>query len=132
MLKYYASQKISRSETDIDAADRISILTSNIFGVDLDIQAIEIARLNLLPRSLARRETLPSLKENIRPGNSLISGTDAELKKYFGDHWRGKKRFNWEQEFKDIMAGGRIDVVIGNPPYVRIQALPRDETNYYR
>lgn len=117
LLKYYASQKTSKSESDIDAADRISILTSNIFGVDLDIQAVEIARLNLLLRSLARRETLPSLKENIRQGNSLISGTEEELKKYFGDSWRDKKPFNWNEEFKDIMAQGGFDIVIGNPPY---------------
>ncbi len=132
LLKYYASQKISQSEKDIDAADRISFLTNNIFGVDLDIQAVEIARLNLLLRSLARRDILPSLKENIRQGNSLISGTEEELKKYFGDSWRDKKPFNWAEEFKDIMANGGFDVVIGNPPYVRIQTLPRDEADYYR
>ncbi len=107
LLKHYANQRISKSEADIDAADRISILTSNIFGVDLDIQAVEIARLNLLLRSLARRETLPSLKDNIRQGNSLISGTEEELKKYFGDSWREKKAFNWEQEFPQAFNSDR-------------------------
>ena len=96
------------------------------------MQAIEIARLNLLLRSLARRETLPSLADNIRQGNSLISGTEEELKGYFGDNWRDKKPFNWEQDFKDIMANDGFDIVIGNPPYVRIQTLPRDEADYYR
>ena len=118
LLRFYANQKTSKSEKDIDATDRISILQSNIFGVDLDIQAVEIARLNLLLRSLAKRETLPGLKGNIKQGNSLISGTEEELKGYFGDNWREMFPFKWEQEFKVAMAEGGFDVVIGNPPYV--------------
>ena len=96
------------------------------------MQAVEIACLNLLLRSLARRETLPSLADNIRQGNSLISGTEQELRKYFGDNWQEKKQFNWEQEFGSIMVDGAFDVIIGNPPYVRIQTLSRDEADYYR
>ena len=132
LLKHYAHQKISKSEQDIDAADRISILQSNIFGVDLDIQAVEIARLNLLLRSLAKRDTLPGLKNNIKEGNSLISGTEEELKKYFGKSWKDKKAFSWEQEFKDIMDNGGFDVVIGNPPYVRVDSLPNDEKVFWK
>ncbi len=131
LLKYYASQKISNSEQDIDAADRISILQSNIFGVDLDIQAVEIARLNLLLRSLAKRETLPGLKDNIKQGNSLISGTEEDLKKYFGNNWKDKKAFNWEQEFKDIMDNGGFNVVIGNPPYLGFHGF-KDEKEFYK
>ena len=85
--------------------------------MDLDRQAVEITRLSLLLSCVAKREILPSLADNIRQGNSLISGTEEELKKYFGDNWRDKKPFNWEEEFKDIMAQGGFDVVIGNPPY---------------
>jgi len=131
LLKYHAYQR-SKPVAELDQWERLPILTSNIFGVDLDIQAVEIARLNLLLRSLAKRELLPGLTDNIRPGNSLISGTEEELKRYFGDNWRDKKPFNWEREFKDVMANGGFDIVIGNPPYVRIQALPRDEADYYR
>lgn len=118
LLKYYGDQKTSKSVNQIDAADRLSILTSNIYGVDLDIQAVEIARLNLLLRSLAKRETLPTLRGNIRQGNSLISGSEEELKGYFGKNWREKRPFNWKEEFRDIMDNGGFDVVIGNPPYV--------------
>ena len=119
LLKYHAYQR-GKSVTELDQWERLPILTNNIFGVDLDMQAVEIARLNLLLRSLARRETLPSLADNIRRGNSLISGTEKELKKYFGGKWRKKKPFNWEQEFKDIMANGGFDIVIGNPPWVSL------------
>ncbi|MBL7062296.1 MAG: N-6 DNA methylase [Dehalococcoidia bacterium] len=131
LLGYHADKR-GKPVSELDQWERLPILTGNIFGVDLDIQAIEIARLNLLLRSLARRETLPSLADNIRQGNSLISGTEDELKRWFSDNWREKKPFNWEHEFDDTMAKGGFDIVIGNPPYVRIQALPRDEADYYR
>ncbi|MDD5338544.1 MAG: N-6 DNA methylase [Dehalococcoidales bacterium] len=120
LLKYYANQKISKSEKDIDAADRLSILQNNIYGVDLDIQAIEITRLNLLLRSLAKRETLPGLKDTIKQGNSLISGTEEELKKYFGETWKEKRAFDWKEEFKEIVNNGGFDIVIGNPPYIQL------------
>jgi len=122
LLNYHAYRS-GKSVTELDQYERLPILIKNIFGVDLDMQAVEIARLNLLLRSLAKRETLPSLADSIRQGNSLISGTEEELRGYFGDDWREKKPFNWEQEFEDIMAQGGFDVVIGNPPYVRPHKL---------
>lgn len=131
LLNYHAYQR-SKPVSELDQYERLPILTGNIFGVDLDIQAVEIARLNLLLRSLARRETLPSLADNIRQGNSLISGTEEKLKGYFGDNWWEKKPFNWEQEFKDIMAQGGFDVVIGNPPYVRVDSLPDDKKAFWK
>lgn len=131
LLNYHAYRS-GKSVTELDQWERLPILIKNIFGVDLDMQAVEIARLNLLLRSLAKRETLPSLADSIRQGNSLISGTEEELRSYFGDNWQEKKPFNWDQEFEGIVANGGFDVVIGNPPYVRIQTLPRDEADYYR
>jgi type I restriction-modification system DNA methylase subunit len=122
LLNYHADKR-GKAAAELGQWERLPILTGNIFGVDLDIQAVEIARLNLLLRSLARREVLPSLASNICQGNSLISGTEEELRPYFGDAWREKRPFNWEQEFKDIMAHGGFDVVIGNPPYIGFQGF---------
>jgi type I restriction-modification system DNA methylase subunit len=122
LLNYHADVR-SKSATEMDSFDRMPILTGNIFGVDLDQQAVEIARLNLLLRGLAKRDHLPPLTDNIKRGNSLISGTDEELKGYFGKNWRDKHPFNWEYEFKDIMANGGFDVVIGNPPYIEFKKL---------
>ena len=119
LLSYHADNR-GKSVAELDQWERLPFLTNNIFGIDLDIQAVEIARLNLLLRSLARRETLPSLANNIRQGNSLISGSEQKLKGYFGDNWQEKKPFNWKQEFKSIFAEGGFDVVIGNPPWVSL------------
>lgn len=131
LLNHHAAAS-GKPVSELDQWDRLPILLSNIFGVDLDGQAVEIARLNLLLRSLARREILPSLADNIRRGNSLISGTEPELEKYFGSPWNEKRPFDWQHEFAPAVQGGDFDVVIGNPPYVRIQTLSRDEADYYR
>ena len=131
LLNYHAYQR-GKPVSELDQYERLPILTNNIFGVDLDIQAVEIARLNLLLRSLAKRETLPTLADYIRQGNSLISGTEEELKKYFGDNWQDKKPFNWEQEFKDVMADGGFDVVIGNPPYLFGEYIESSEKEYIK
>jgi type I restriction-modification system DNA methylase subunit len=120
-------------QTDFfDYTTKIQFLSENIHGVDLDTQAVEIAQLNLLLKALSQRERLPNLVNRIREGNSLISGTEDELKRYFGKNWQERKPFNWDQRFADIMAEDGFDIIIGNPPYVRIQTLPRDEADFYR
>ena len=131
LLRYHAKE-INKPLDKLDQWERLPILTNNIFGVDLDKQAVEVARLNLLLRSLAKREPLPYLGNNIKNGNSLISGTEEELKKYFGDSWKDKNPFNWEDEFKDIIKNGGFDVVIGNPPYVRVDALPEEDKAFWK
>ncbi|MDO9537040.1 MAG: N-6 DNA methylase, partial [Thermoplasmata archaeon] len=98
------------------------ILRDNIFGVDLDSQAAEIASVNLMLKALRQGEKLPLiLGENIQVGNSLISGTEVELQKYFGKDWQEKKPLNWEEAFAEAMGEGGFDVVIGNPPYLQMQ-----------
>ena len=97
---------------------KIRILQNNIYGVDLDPQAVEITRLNLLINALEKRDKLPFL-DNIRNGNSLISGTDEELTKYFGKNFKDKKPFNWREEFSEVFKQDGFDVIIGNPPYIK-------------
>jgi len=130
LLNYHAKQR-NRSLNELDQKDRLPVLLANIYGVDLDMQAVEITRLNLLLRTLTEKGKLPYLSNNIREGNSLISGTEEELKKYFGDNWREKKPFKWEQKFKDIMAQGGFDVVIGNPPWIESKRMDTPDKSYY-
>jgi type I restriction-modification system DNA methylase subunit len=113
-----------------DFARRMEILTNNLYGVDLDTQAVEIARLNLLLKAVNRRGELPML-DNIRQGNSLISGAPQELEAAFGSNWRDKHPFNWEEQFPYVMEWGGCDVIVGNPPYIRIQTLPQGDVAWY-
>ena len=113
------------------------ILNNNIYGVDLDPSACEIASVNLMLQALKRGEELPLiLDENIKVGNSLVSGSTEDLEAYFQDVEK-EKPFNWEEEFKDVFLDGGFDVVIGNPPYIsfglgRTGKLSINEERYYR
>lgn len=96
------------------------ILEKQLYGVDVDSEAAEIATVNLTMQAFAdtKREKLPLiLNENIKVGNSLISGTEEELCSYFGENWGLKKPFNWKDGFPKVMSDGGFDIVIGNPPY---------------
>lgn len=86
-----------------------AILENNIFGVDLNEESVEIARLSLWLRTARKGRKLNSLNNNIKCGNSLID--DASI--------AGEKAFNWQNEFPKIFERGGFDVVIGNPPYVK-------------
>ena len=131
LLRWHAVE-FGRTASDIDPQERTIVLRNNIYGVDLDPQAVEIARLNLLLRALGQREALPSLADNVKAGNSLVTGSEEDLDRHFGDGWEEKRPFRWEREFPRIVDGGGFDIVLGNPPYVRIQTLDRAEANYYR
>jgi type I restriction-modification system DNA methylase subunit len=122
---------------DFDSrADRQSIKTeillNNIYGVDLDTQAVELAKLNLLIEALDKKAKLPDLTGNIRIGNSLISGSEIELKKYFGTSWRDKHPFNWQDEFEEVFKNGGFDVIIGNPPYLSIERGLIGEIEFFK
>ena len=89
------------------------ILEQNIFGVDINEESVEIARLSLWLRTAKKGRKLNTLSDNIKVGNSLIDSPkiDAEL------------AFDWQKEFPKVFANGGFDIVLGNPPYVDIKAL---------
>ena len=98
-----------------------SILENNIYGVDINEESVEIAKLSLWLRTAERGRKLSDLNNNIKCGNSLID--DPEV--------AGEKAFKWEDEFPEIMANGGFDVIIGNPPYVRSRELFNDIEKQY-
>ena len=107
----------NKLETQTGLFDKFEILKNNIYGVDLDEQAIEIARLNLLLRVLSQKTKLPTLSHNIKMGNSLVEGKMEKLEEYFGEKWREQKAFIWKDEFSEVFEKSGFDVIIGNPPY---------------
>ena len=98
------------------------ILENNLYGVDINEESVEIAKLALWLRTAKPNRKLNVLNENIKCGNSLISDPAVA----------GDKAFNWEKEFPPIFEKGGFDVVIGNPPYVFAREKVSDfEKEYY-
>jgi type I restriction-modification system DNA methylase subunit len=85
----------------------IAILENNIYGVDINEESVEIAKLSLWLRTARQGRKLSNLSNNIKCGNSLIDDPAVA----------GDKAFNWQKEFPEVFAKGGFDVVIGNPPY---------------
>jgi len=116
----YNQTQLDTTGTGVTYSKKLGILRNNIFGVDLDKQAVEIAQLNLLLKIAEKGKRLPLLEENIKCGNSLID--DEKI--------AGDKAFIWEEQFKNIMKEDGFDIVIGNPPYERTLYL-ENEKQYY-
>jgi len=107
-------EEAQKSKRNLTYEDKKELMLSCIHGVDLDSRAIEIAKLSLSLR-------IAEHGENIKHGNSLID--DANIAKY--------NAFEWEHRFESIMKNGGFDVVLGNPPYIRLQTLDKQQLNYF-
>ncbi|MGL4461188.1 MAG: Eco57I restriction-modification methylase domain-containing protein [Planctomycetia bacterium] len=107
---YAAAQRyltLLQGATLFDA--RRTILTKNLFGVDLNAEAVEIARLSCWIKTAEVGKQLTTLDANIQQGNSVV----AEPSPLEG----------WRKRFPHVFAAGGFDVVVGNPPYVRQEWL---------
>ena len=89
-----------------------SILKQNLYGVDLNEEAIEICRLSLWIKTAKHGHKLTSLDHTVRVGNSIVNDPAFD-----------PKAFDWEKAFPEVMAAGGFDVVVGNPPYIRQEWL---------
>jgi type I restriction-modification system DNA methylase subunit len=128
--------------------EKKNILLHNIFGVDIDPQAVEVTKLSLLLKvleneseesikkqlQLFHERALPDLDSNIKCGNSLI-GSDFYKNQQinlFDDEQKYKiNAFDWETEFPEIFKKGGFDLIIGNPPYIGFQGFKEDK-NYLK
>lgn len=114
-------QKISVTEGRPQTyVKKIHILADNLFGVDLDSKAVEIAQLNLFLKAMEKGQQLPILQKNIKCGNSLID-----------DPKFSPNAFIWEKEFNEIIEKNKgFDVIIGNPPYGVL--FSKEEREYFK
>lgn len=123
-----------RGDWQLTTAKRKEILLNNIFGVDLDAQAIEVTKLSLLLNVLEGEteervnrnlrlfhdRALPDLGKNIKCGNSLV-GPDFYADRpvsLLGAEDDAINAFDWRAAFPSVFASGGFDAVIGNPPYL--------------
>ena len=97
-------------KVDFDPFDEI--VTRNLYGVDLNAESVEITRLALWLKTARSRHRLQSLDATIMVGDSLIE--DAAFT---------ARPFDWHAAFPEVFAEGGFDVVIGNPPYVRMELI---------
>ena len=126
--------------------ERKRILLNNIYGVDIDPQAVEVTKLSLLLKvledensatirkqlALFHERVLPDLGNNIKCGNSLI-GPDfyegQQMSLLDEEEMYRVNVFDWEAEFSEIIGAGGFDAVIGNPPYGYV--VPAIQQGYF-
>lgn len=108
------------------------VVVNNIFGVDIDPQAIEVAKMSMYILMLelhykddSIRPILPALDENFKVGNSLVSEDYYEDCPIDMEEDRLVNPFDYEKEFPAVFEQGGFDCIIGNPPYIKIQVLNR-------
>jgi N-6 DNA Methylase len=88
------------------------ILLNNLFGVDVNEEAVEICKLSLWVKTAQRGKVLTELDKTIRVGNSVVDDPAID-----------PKAFDWSTAFSDVFAAGGFDVVVANPPYIRQEWL---------
>lgn len=120
-------------EGNLTTAEKKRILLNNIFGVDLDVNAVEVTKLSLLLKCMEgetsssiayqfkmfNERVLPTLDENIKSGNSLVDTDFYDEQLNFGEE-KKIKPFNWEKGFPFVYKQNGFDIVIGNPPWVSL------------
>ncbi|MCX6262211.1 MAG: Eco57I restriction-modification methylase domain-containing protein, partial [Bacteroidia bacterium] len=118
-------------EGTLTTAEKKRILIDNIYGVDIDVNAVEVTKLSLLLKCLEgetevtiasqlrlfNERVLPTLDNNIKDGNSLVETDFYNSQLDFGDE-KKIKPFHWQNGFPEVFKHGGFDIVIGNPPYV--------------
>ena len=123
------------------------ILLDNIFGVDIDRQAVEVAQLSLFLKllesesgatvrrggqlSFERTKILPDLSKNIQCGNSLVEYDISDLFPLTDEEEKKIKPFSFQQTFKEIMRDGGFDAIVGNPPWVDLKGMDPMRVRYY-
>ncbi len=118
----------------LTTAEKKRILLNNIYGVDIDPQAVEVTKLSLLlvvlegesqetietQRKRYNERALPDLAGNVKCGNSLIGPDfyEGEQTALLDEEERYRINvFDWDAAFPKVVKAGGFDAVIGNPPW---------------
>jgi len=133
---------------NLTTALKKQILINNIYGVDIDTQAVEVTKLSLLLKCMEGEtgssinaemrfgeRVLPTLDSNIKCGNSLVDTDFYDGQLDFDPGIERKiKPFSWKQAFPKVFEMGGFDIVIGNPPYIqsREEQFSANEKKYYQ
>ncbi len=150
--RYYAEHpdKIKKGDTDtrngelkLSLKKRREILLNNIFGCDIDYQAIEVTELSLYLKlledattndayqfSLLKEKILPDLSRNIICGNALIETDILDNSLFEPEAERKLNPMNFEDAFPRMMKRGGFDAIVGNPPYVRAALIDEPAKAY--
>ncbi len=150
--RYYAEHpdKIKKGDTDtrngelkLSLKKRREILLNNIFGCDIDYQAIEVTELSLYLKlledattndayqfSLLKEKILPDLSRNIICGNALIETDILGNSLFEPEAERKLNPMNFEDAFPRMMKRGGFDAIVGNPPYVRAALIDEPAKAY--
>ncbi len=154
-LKYYSDRVIGNKHPKeiykhkdgkwfLTTEIRKRILLNNIYGLDVDLYAVEITKLSLLLKvlenesneivnkqmKLFKQQALPNLEKNVLCGNTLIDYSIRQ--KLNRTEIRKIRPFDWRTGgFGHILDSGGFDVVIGNPPYVRVQRMDKKQRDYF-
>ncbi|MDZ4808145.1 MAG: N-6 DNA methylase [Bacteroidota bacterium] len=129
----------------LSVTEKKKILTNNIYGVDIDANAVEVTKLSLLLKAmegeteasvahqlqLFKKGILPDLDQNIQSGNSLIEPDFYDGKIVYDKETDKIKAFNWKTAFPKVFKDDGFDVVIGNPPYIMLQTMENREVFDY-
>lgn len=110
----------------LKTSERKKILVNNIYGVDLDPQAVEVTKLSLLLKVLENQaqlefavgQVLPNLGENIICGNTLIDEGLAA-----NDDSALFRPLPKNEFFPEVFSEGGFDAVVGNPPYLNVDTV---------
>ena len=121
-------RELGARQTVSDADLTSHILTTNLYGVDINPLSVEITQLSLWLHSARAREPLSRITHTIRHGNSLVDDRLYERHENTPLSEAARERivpFDWDEAFPEIAERGGFDLVIGNPPYVKLQHFRR-------
>ncbi|MDQ8006386.1 MAG: N-6 DNA methylase [Pedobacter sp.] len=136
--KYFVA---TNDDVIVNVLGKKAIMDNCIFGIDIDPEAVEVAKMSLSLKIIDTSEYLESYNEiglfgnkilngvgnNIRCGNSLVESDILEkfpALEHNEDEFLNTNIFDWESEqgFSKIFEEKRgFDYIVGNPPYVEVK-----------